>query len=147
MMKPQGLFSEWQVPLQGGMGWPVGLPPNPLGQVFPSLCWLLEAWEWGLVLCLPGCTGAEHLLSTWWGCWSFSLPLKRPHHINPLVERQICCFWLIHAFPEQIFHSSYVPGALLGTQGMLIRMCLCRNKPIYTIVLAHGRSFKDRLRG
>lgn len=68
MMKPQGLFSEWQVPLQGGMGWPVGLPPNPLGQVFPSLCWLLEAWEWGLVLCLPGCTGAEHLLSTWWGC-------------------------------------------------------------------------------
>ena len=26
MMKPQGLFSEWQVPLLEGMGWPVGLP-------------------------------------------------------------------------------------------------------------------------
>ena len=144
MMKPQGLCSEWQVPFLGGL---VGLPPNPLGQVFASVCCLLGAWEWGLVLCLPRCTGAEHLLSTSWVSWSFSLPSKRPHHINPFSWEAGLVF-LIHAFfTEQIFHISYVPGAPLGTQDLLIRMCLCRNKPVHTIELAHGRSFKGRLRG
>lgn len=71
------------------------LPPNLLGQVPASLQFLLEAWVLGLVLRSPECTGAEHLLSTYWVYWSFILPSNMSHHLNPLlllVERQVCCF-------------------------------------------------------